>query len=236
MNLIKDNWNENDKQVFINYLESIKIEEKINWTKNSINTNMSVLAIKSDILKSIIKEISKGNYISFLDLNINDYYENTIINAGLICKIKDFNIQKKYLNNYVKKIDNWASCDTLKLNIKNNEDKYLNLSRKYVSSKKTFVRRVGIIILFEFINKKEYLDDVFEIINSLYDEKEYYVNMAISWLLCECFIKNREETLYFLDNNKLNKFVTNKMISKCRDSFRVSKEDKEFLLKYKIKE
>ena len=236
MNLIKDNWNEKDKQEFINYLESIKKEDKIIWTKNSLNTNMNVLAIKSEILKSIIKEISKGNYISFLDLNINDYYENTIINAGLICKIKDFNIQKKYLNNYVKKIDNWASCDTLKLNIKNNEDNYLSLSREYISSKKTFIRRVGVIILFKFIKEKEYLDDVFEIINSLYDENEYYVNMAISWLLCECFIKNRDETIKFLSNNKLNKFTNNKMISKCRDSFRISKNDKEFLLNYRIKE
>ena len=58
--------------------------------------------------------------------------------------------------------------------------------------------------------------------------------MAVSWLLCELFIHNREETLYYLNNNKLNKFTINKMISKCRDSFRVSDQDKELLLKYKM--
>ena len=35
--------------------------------------------------------------------------------------------------------------------------------------------------------------------------------------------------------HKLNKFTINKGISKCRDSYRVSKEDKELLLKYKVK-
>ena len=58
--------------------------------------------------------------------------------------------------------------------------------------------------------------------------------MAISWLMCELIIKNREQTLEYLKHHKLNDFTINKTISKCRDSYRVSKEDKEFLLKYKV--
>ena len=41
------------------------------------------------------------------------------------------------------------------------------------------------------------------------------------------------KTLKYLENHKLNKFTINKAISKCRESYRVSKEDKELLLKYK---
>ena len=37
----------------------------------------------------------------------------------------------------------------------------------------------------------------------------------------------------YLNKNKLNKFTINKAISKCRDSYRVTKEDKEMLLQYK---
>ena len=59
--------------------------------------------------------------------------------------------------------------------------------------------------------------------------------MMISWLLCEAFIKNRDSTINYLNENKLNKFVLYKTISKCRDSYRVSSEDKEFLIKYKAK-
>ena len=233
MILKKDNWNNNDKLDFNNYLFSLKNEEKVLWTKNIVNTNMNVLAIKNDNIKEIVKEISKGNYLSFLDLNINTYYECTIINAGLICKIKDFDLQKKYLDNYIKTIDNWASVDTLKFKIKNKEKEYLDLSKEYIKSDKEFIRRVGVIILFEFIKRKEYLNEVFNIIKSLYNEDAYYVNMAISWLLCESFIKNRDETLEFIKNNKLNKFVINKTISKCNDSFRISKEDKELLKQFK---
>ena len=64
-------------------------------------------------------------------------------------------------------------------------------------------------------------------------ETEYYVNMACAWLLAECFIKFRNETLHFLEQNTLNDFIVNKGIQKCRDSFRVSDEDKDLLLKFK---
>ncbi len=57
--------------------------------------------------------------------------------------------------------------------------------------------------------------------------------MVNAWLICECFIKQREATIKFLDTNKLNKFTINKAVQKCRDSHRVSKEDKDMLLKYK---
>lgn len=69
-----------------------------------------------------------------------------------------------------------------------------------------------------------------------YNEEHYYVNMVIAWLLCDMFIYNREKTLKYLESHHLNKFTVNKFVSKCRDSFRVSTEDKDLLLKYKIKD
>ena len=71
-----------------------------------------------------------------------------------------------------------------------------------------------------------------KIIDTLNKEKEYYVNMAVAWLCCELMIKSRKEFLAYLKHHKLNDFTINKAISKCRDSFRVSQEDKEMLLKY----
>ena len=230
MNLIKDVWT--DKEEFLEYLYSLKCEEKVAWTKRIVNTNMQVLAIKIPVLRKIAKEIMKGSYYTFLDLNVNDYYECTIINAIISSNIKDFDVLKKYLNIYIKQIDNWSSVDILSFNVKNNENNFLNLSEEYLRSNRPFMRRTGIIILFKFLNNKKYLDKVFNLIK---DDEDYYVNMAYAWLLCECFIKNREETLLFLDNNKINKFVLNKFVSKCRDSYRVSLDDKKMLLKYRIK-
>ena len=231
MNLIKLEWNSNDIISFNKYLYSLKnTEEKITWTKKIINTNKEILAIPSPKLKEIAKEISKGNYLSFLNYNLDDYHENTIINAYLINRIKDYNTQKSYLLKYLKNVDNWASVDSLKLNIKHEENNYLKLAKELIMHKKTFYRRCGIIILFNLI-QDDYLDDIFNIISSLINEEEYYVNMAISWLLCELVIKKGDRAIDYLKNNKINKFVLNKTISKCNDSFRISNEDKKKLKK-----
>ena len=58
--------------------------------------------------------------------------------------------------------------------------------------------------------------------------------MAIAWLLSVCFIKYRANTLELLKSKKLSPFVQNKTISKIRESYRVSDEDKELVNKLKI--
>ena len=90
-------------------------------------------------------------------------------------------------------------------------------------------------MLFRLVKDEKYLLNVFDILNSFQNENEYYVNMVNAWLVCECFIHQREETIEFLKTHKLNDFTINKAIQKCRESYRVSAEDKEMLLKYKKK-
>jgi 3-methyladenine DNA glycosylase AlkD len=140
---------------------------------------------------------------------------------------------RRYLDDYSKSIDNWASCDTLKFNVKNNEEEYMKLSYEYIKSDLPFVRRIGMFILFKFIDNDNYIDEIYNRLNEFENETEYYVNMVNAWLVCELFIKRKDKTLSFLKNNKLNKFTINKAISKCRDSLRVSDEDKRLLLKHK---
>ena len=53
--------------------------------------------------------------------------------------------------------------------------------------------------------------------------------MAIAWLISEAYIKQKEKTLKFIENNKLNNFTHNKAIQKIIESYRVSKEEKKFV-------
>ena len=232
MELIKEKWNTKDIEEFNNYLKSIERPEKIDFTTKTINTKMQVLAIPIPELRKIANQICKGNYIFYLDTFNNKYYENTLINAILINNIKDIKTKKYYISKL--KIDNWSTVDILKFKIKNQEQEYLNLAKEYLKSKQEFIRRIGVRILFNYTENDD-LTEIFDIINSLQSEEKYYVNMAVAWLLCELMIKNRNQTLKYLENHKLNDFTINKTISKCRDSFRVSNEDKELLLKYRKK-
>lgn len=235
MNLIIDNWNNEEINSFDNYLYSLRREEKIDWTRNIVNTKMDLLAIILPDLKKMAKEIYKGNYISYLELMPHRYFESLITDAFLISLIKDYKIQIKYINKLSKYIDSWSVTDTLKFSIKNNEDVYLEYAKKLLKSKEPYTRRIGVRILFSFVNLNDYVDQIFSIIDTLKGEDEYYVNMAVAWLLCELMIKQRDKTINYLKHHNLNKFTINKMISKCRDSYRVSNTDKEMLLKYRVK-
>ena len=235
MNLIIDNWNNEEINSFDNYLYSLRREEKIDWTRNIVNTKMDLLAIILPDLKKMAKEIYKGNYISYLELMPHRYFESLITDAFLISLIKDYKIQIKYINKLSKYIDSWSVTDTLKFSIKNNEDVYLEYAKKLLKSKEPYTRRIGVRILFSFVNLNDYVDQIFSIIDTLKGEDEYYVNMAVAWLLCELMIKQRDKTIDYLKHHNLNKFTINKMISKCRDSYRVSNTDKEMLLKYRVK-
>ncbi len=232
MNFVKENWNNNDIEEFNKYLKSIKREDKIEFAKKTINTNMELLGIPTLDLRKISKEISKGNYLSYLEKANNDYYENTIINALLINNINDIETKKQYISKVV--IDNWATVDIMTFKIKGKEKQYLELAKEYIKNNHSFISRIGVRILFNYTALTD-LTEIFEIIDTLYSEEEYYVNMAVAWLMCEIVIKNRNQAFEYLKHHKLNKFTINKSISKCRDSYRVSNDDKEKLKEYRIK-
>ncbi len=235
MNLIKDKWSKEDIGIYYEYLESLTLPEKIPRTTRIINTKLPVLAIPNGECKKIAKEIFKGNYESFLAQLPYKYYEATLVVGYIICMINDFSSMEHYLDIHTNYLDNWSSVDCLPFKMKKKESLYFNLVNKYRNSDKPFVRRLGLGLLFNLIRTGYYVDETLEIIDEYNNENEYYVNMVIAWLLCDMFIYQRDKVISYLSHHHLNKFVINKFISKCRDSYRISDSDKLMLLQYKIK-
>lgn len=237
MNLIYNNWN-NEQLIkqYIKYLKSLKEENKVLRTKTIVNTKMPCLGISNTISRKIANEIKKGNLISYLDQKIFVYYETTIIYGYLIGEIKDFNLVVKYLNILLQNTDNWATVDTVpfKKIIKNNYNELYNYAKHLITIDDEFSIRMGIKIFFEYVLDDEKLKEIFSLLNNFYNSNYYYVNMVIAWFISHAYIRNKQLTLNYLDNHNLNKFTINKAIQKCRDSLRVSKEEKDLLLKYKV--
>ena len=234
MNLVKETWNEKDIEKFRTFSKSLKEKDskKGDWEQKIVGTKLECFGKTSEKAKMVAMKIRKGNFLSFVqNLQIENFFDSLLV-AHLISKIKDFSVFENQLNRFIPTIDNWASCDVL--NFKNRDkNKLLNLAQKYILNKKIFIRRVGIRIYFELIRDEKYLDECFKMLDGLAKEKEHYVNMCASWLLCECFVKHREHALKYFANNNTNSFVINKAISKCRDSFRISVYDKQLLLEFK---
>ena len=135
------------------------------------------------------------------------------------------------MNLFVPQIDNWAICDSFCNSLKivsNHNEEFIKEIQNYIKSKEEFVQRVGLILLLNVYIEPKYIQKIFWIVDHLHSDK-YYVNMAVAWLLCECYIKEKEQTLLFLKENNLSAFVQNKTISKIKDSYRIEKLEKKML-------
>ena len=189
-------------------------------------------------MRNIAKEISKTNILEFLKVSKDTTYEEVIIEGLVISSIKDEKTFYKYHQEYINKIDNWSVCDTycnsIKI-VKKYEEKYFKEAINLSLKEEEFLARTGLIMIKNHFINKNNLHDIFNLLNKINNDK-YYVNMAEAWLLCELFIKHKDETYKYLENHNLNKFTINKTISKIHDSYRVSEKDKESINKFKVKD
>lgn len=235
MDLKNIEWNKNSYQEFINYLKSIGEKQFKEFSEKITFTKYEMLGIRLPKLRDIAKSISKGDYKSFLKVCKTTYYEEVMIKLLVIANIKDVNELMFYFDDAINLIDNWALCDTfcnsLKI-VEKNKDYFLTKIDGLIKSNKTYHIRVGLILLLCYYVKEEYLELILKYLDNIKSD-EYYVNMGEAWLICEIFIKYENIGLKYLEQNKLNSFTINKSISKIRDSYRVSKEMKDYILKFK---
>ena len=88
MNLIRDRWDSNSYSKFVEYLFSIR-DIKYRDFHSNLGVGSNVIGIRTPILKSIAKDISKGNYKEFLELLKEDYYEEVTLYGLIICILKN---------------------------------------------------------------------------------------------------------------------------------------------------
>ena len=190
----------------------------------------NIIGVQVPKLRKIAKQLVKEEKKEYLDLENIEYYEEKVV-QGLMIGISKLTIEntKKYLEKFIPKIDSWAVCDTvcssLKISKKYQKEMWEFLE-KYIKGNEEFEIRFAVVMYIDYFLNEEYIDKVIKNIAEIKSNK-YYVQMAIAWLLAESFINQKEKTMEYLKNNKLDNFTHNKAIQKIIDSYRVSQQDKE---------
>ncbi len=196
----------------------------------------NIIGIRIPDLRKMAKEISKTDYKKFFEIIEDDYYEELLL-QGLVIGYSKLSIEDtfKYLEKFVPKINNWAICDTTCSNLKITK-KYMNqmwkFLDKYIKSNKEYEIRFAIVMYLNYFLTDEYIEQVFNNISEI-TNKEYYVEMAIAWLISYAYIKQKAKTIEYLKHNKLDKFTQNKSIQKICESYRVSNIEKQEIRKLK---
>ena len=140
--------------------------------------------------------------------------------------------QRRELEAFVPYINNWAICDcccaTYKF-MKKGQEEWFAFLKVYADSVQEYEIRFALVSMLDFFINEEYIDQVLEILGKVRHEGGYYVKMAAAWAVSVCYVKFPEKTEVFLRKNLLDDFTHNKAIQKIRESYRVSKEEKERL-------
>ena len=227
------NWNKENYQKFLDYLDANKDLKYREFHYRLLKDNsINFIGIRTPILKDIAKQVSKTNYIEFIKLNTLKTYEEKTIYGLLLGYLKiDFNILLNFINNYLVNIDNCATCDLTCANLKifkKNKEIGFNYLKNKVNSNNIWIQRFVIVMFLDYFLCDEYIDDVLKAISSI-DTNEYYVEMAMAWLLATAYINYQDKVLSLLKSSKISKNVTNLTIKKANESYRITKEKKKLI-------
>lgn len=236
MKLCKEKWNSNDYKIFLEFLYSLEDKKYKEFHSKLILDNKNIIGIKTPKLKEIAKDISKGNYLEFINLCQKKLYEEKMIYGLILGNIKtDFKELKTLLNDFIYNIDNWAVNDIVCANLKvfkKEQGEGFKYIKKLLKNRNPFVIRFSLVLLLDFYINDNYIDEVLKISNNV-KNNDYYVKMANAWLISICYIKYPDKTKKFLLDNNLDSWTQNKAISKINDSKRVTNKNKKEISKLK---
>ena len=194
-----------------------------------------IIGVRIPKIRNLVKKIKKSSYILYFVKKLpHKYYEEDALHAILISKSNSYETCLNLLKKFLPYIDNWAICDSIRPSIlKNYKNKLILEVVRWLKSESPYIQRFAInMLIVHYLDKDfktEYLNLPFKI-----KTDEYYVNMAIAWFYASALAKHWKETIKYIENKKLSVFVHNKIISKAKDSYRITKEQKEYLDSLKI--
>ena len=192
------------------------------------------IGVRIPLIRDYAKYLSKKYSIDYLIKNIDqEYYEEVLLKGFIIGNYKDLSYDELifYIKNHLPKITDWSMTDTFAASLKITKkysDKLWNYILKNLNSKKEFYVRFSLVMILDYYINDQYKDKIYEIIKSVKLEN-YYVKMANAWLLSYMFINYFDDTINFVNSNKLDNWTLRKGITKAIESFRISDENKEVL-------
>ena len=194
-----------------------------------------ILGCRVPFLRSLGKEIAKRDgrqYIQELAGAGPLYYEELVLWGVIIGYLKCGRDERvRLLDGFVPRIENWAVCDvscaTYKF-MQTDQEFWFSYLSGWLKREGEYEIRFALVCLLDFFVTEAFIDRVLEAAANA-DHEGYYVKMAAAWAISVCFVKFPEKTRPLLMKDRLDAVTRKKAIQKIRDSYRVSREEKEWL-------
>ena len=196
----------------------------------------SIIGVRTPALRQLAKEFAKREDISeFLSDLPHKFFEENQLHAFILSGMKDAESCIRLVDEFLPYVDNWATCDQMSPKVfKKHKQLLLEYMDKWIRSEHTYVKRFAIGMLMEHFLDEDFKTSYLTKVSKIRSE-EYYVNMMIAWYFATALAKQYEDTLPFIEKQKLDKWTHNKSIQKAVESYRITPEQKEYLKTLKRK-
>ena len=189
----------------------------------------SILGVRIPALRAYVKELKDADAESFFTDLPHRYFEENNLHAFLICEIRDLDACIDRLEEFLPYVDNWSTCDSLRPKcFKNNAERLMPYVKKWLASDKEYTVRFGIEVLMCYFLDEHFAPEQIELVAKVRRE-EYYVKMMVAWYFATALAKQWESAVLYIESGALDTWTHNKSIQKARESYRITREQKEYL-------
>ena len=195
-----------------------------------------IIGIRTPQLRKFAKEFAKTEEKnSFLEEVPHTYYEEDNLHGFLLEMEKEYDVLVDRIEKFLPYVDNWATCDMMRPKVfKKHLPELFERVRVWLDSEHIYTIRYGIGMLLSFYLDEDFDKKHLEMVAQIRSE-EYYVNMMIAWYFATALAKQWDATILYIEGKMLDKWVHNKTIQKSIESYRITKEQKEYLRTWRMK-
>lgn len=228
-------WNEDTYKKFIDDLKKQKDDAFIDFSKKLICSKREFIGIRTPIVKIYAKDISKGDKEGFIKFSKKDYYEEILLRGFVIANTRSgYEYILPMIDEYIDDIDNWSLCDlfcsSLKI-VRKYPDEFWRYVLGCLDSQSPWRIRFAVVLMLDYYIVPQYIKKVLSLCDNIrYDD--YYVKMAVAWLISVSYVKFRDLTIEYLKDSHLDNFTYNRAIRKIIESRRVSESEKKNIKRF----
>lgn len=189
-----------------------------------------IIGIRIPTLRAYAKRLYKDERASAIfTQEKHEYFEVDNLHAFLIEQIKDVSVCIEELDRFLPRIDNWATCDSLRPKaLASNKDILLLKINEWINSEHEYTVRFAIECLMLYYLDEDFDKTYLELVATV-KRDEYYVKMMVAWYFATALAKQWDSALPYLEEHRLCEWVHQKTIQKACESYRITAEQKEYL-------
>lgn len=195
-----------------------------------------IIGVRVPLVRKLAKELIKDKTADdFYKQLPHSYYDEDMLHGVMISLIKDYDTCLKEVDDFLPYVDNWAVCDIMSpVVFRKHKKELIDKVKEWSASSKVYTCRFGLKMLMTYYLDDDFKDEYLQIPASIVSD-EYYINMMIAWFFATALAKKWDETIAYLEDKRLGSWVHNKTIQKAIESYRITKDQKDYLRSLRIK-